>query len=84
MSYPSRTAMTSGVTNWVNDESAFVKYFIKALEGNTEQYICSKQLLSKFRMDVKNKTKILPKYGVIKDAGDNGGDFVFTLNMPSP
>jgi hypothetical protein len=35
-------------------------------------------------MDVKNKTKILPKYGVIKDAGDNGGDFVFTLNMPSP
>jgi uncharacterized caspase-like protein len=84
MSYPSRTAMTSGVTNRVNDESAFVNYFIKALEGNTEQYICSKLLLSKFRMDVKNKTKILPKYGVIDDAGDDGGDFVFTLNMPLP
>ena len=77
---PSRKAMTSGSLTEVPDESIFVKYFIDRLNKNEEPFISAEQLFSSFRMAVINNSEVLPQYGVIKNVGDEGGDFIFILN----
>ena len=74
---PSRKAMTSGSMTEVPDRSAFIQYLIKRLEGNTEKYLPSEQLFSSFRIAVINNSDVLPQYGTIQKAGDEGGDFIF-------
>lgn len=79
---PSRKAMTSGSLTEVPDESIFVKYFIDRLNKNEEQFMPAEQLFSSFRIAVINNSEVLPQYGVIKNVGDEGGDFIFILRKP--
>ncbi|WP_425392095.1 caspase family protein [Ekhidna sp.] len=74
---PSRKAMTSGSLSEVPDQSAFIKYLFKRLEGNTEKYLASEQLFSSMRIAVINNSEAMPLYGTINSAGDEGGDFIF-------
>ncbi|MCB2197100.1 MAG: caspase family protein [Bacteroidetes bacterium] len=79
---PSRKAMTSGSLTEVPDESIFVKYFIDRLDKNEKQFLSAEQLFSSFRIAVINNSEALPQYGVIKNVGDEGGDFIFILRNP--
>jgi len=79
---PSRKAMTSGTLTEVPDESIFVKYFIDRLKNNEDPFISAEQLFSSFRIAVINNSEALPQYGVIKNVGDEGGDFIFILKNP--
>jgi hypothetical protein len=74
---PSRKAMTSGTLTEVPDRSAFIQYLLKRLESNTDKYLTSEQLFSSMRMAVINNSDVVPSYGVINKAGDEGGDFIF-------
>ena len=76
---PSRKAMTSGSLTEVPDESVFVRYFIDRLNTNEEPFLSAEQLFSSFRIAVINNSDALPQYGVIKNVGDEGGDFIFIL-----
>ncbi len=76
---PSRKAMTSGSITPVPDESVFVKYFIDRLIKNKEKYLPAGQLFSSFRIAVINNSEVLPQYGVIKNVGDEGGEFIFIM-----
>jgi len=76
---PSRKAMTSGVLQEVPDESPFIKYLVKGLKDNSEKYLPSEILFSKFKSVVMNNssTSNVPQFGVIQNVGDEGGDFIF-------
>jgi hypothetical protein len=74
---PSRKAMTSGSLTEVPDQSIFVKYFIDRLIHNEEKTLSAEQLFSSFRIAVINNSDVLPQYGVIKNVGDEGGEFIF-------
>ena len=74
---PSRKAMTSGILQEVPDESVFVKYLIKRLEENEEDFMPSEFLFSSFKTAVMNNSPTVPQYGTIQNVGDEGGDFVF-------
>ena len=74
---PSRKVMTSGTLTEVPDESIFMKYLLKQLEENQDQYVSSEQLFSKIKMAVLNNSKTVPQFGTIQDTGDEGGDFIF-------
>ncbi len=78
---PSRKAMTSGAMTTVPDKSVFIEYLLKRLTDNTEPFLSSEQLFSSFKIAVINNspTKQVPQYGEIREAGDEGGDFIFTL-----
>jgi len=74
---PSRKAMTSGNLGEVPDESVFIKYLIKRLEDNEEDFLTSELLFSSFKTAVMNNSPTVPMFGVIQNVGDEGGDFVF-------
>ncbi len=74
---PSRKAMTSGSLTEVPDQSIFVKYFIDRLIRNEEKTLSAEQLFTSFRIAVINNSDVLPQYGVIKNVGDEGGEFIF-------
>jgi hypothetical protein len=76
---PSRKAMTSGTLKEVPDKSVFIEYLIKRLAQNNEQYLSAEQLFSSFRTAVINNSANgqVPQFGEIKEAGDEGGDFIF-------
>ena len=76
-SLPSRKAMTSGTLKEVPDESAFIQYLNKRLEENEDKFISSEELFTRFRRAVLNNSPNVPQYGTIKDAGDEGGEFIF-------
>ena len=76
-SLSSRKAMTSGTLKEVPDKSVFVEYFIKRLLDNNKKYISSGELYNSFREAVLNNSPNIPQYGVIQDAGDEGGEFIF-------
>jgi hypothetical protein len=76
---PSRKAMTSGIFTEVPDESAFLRFMVKRLIENNEKYLTSGQLFSSFEIAVSNNSNSVPKFGVIQDVGDEGGDFIFIL-----
>jgi len=71
--------MTSGSLTEVPDESVFVRYFIDRLNTNEEPFLSAEQLFSSFRIAVINNSEALPQYGVIKNVGDEGGDFIYIL-----
>ncbi|MEZ5073165.1 MAG: caspase family protein [Bacteroidales bacterium] len=73
----SRKALTSGNLTEVPDESAFVKYLIQLLEENNKEYLTAEDLYLSLRKPVENNSPNVPKYGVIQNVGDEGGDFVF-------
>jgi len=76
---PSRKAMTSGTLTEVPDKSVFIEYFVKRLKENENKYLSSEQLFMKFKNAVINNSPIrqVPQYGEIREAGDEGGDFIF-------
>jgi len=76
---PSRKAIMSGTLNEVPDRSVFMKYLIKRLQQNTVKYLPSEELFSSFRQAVINNSPIdqVPQFGEIREADDEGGDFIF-------
>ncbi len=76
---PSRKAMTSGSLKTVPDKSVFIEYLIKALERNNQPLISADQLFNSFKYNVINNSANgqVPQYGVISQADDEGGDFIF-------
>lgn len=78
---PSRKAMTSGTLKEVPDQSVFIEYLVKRLFQNTEKYLSAEQLFSSFRTAVINNSANgqVPQFGEIKEAGDEGGDFIFIM-----
>jgi hypothetical protein len=73
----SRKAMTSGTLTTVPDESKFMHYFIKRLNDTEGKYISARQVFFGLETAVVNNTSTVPQFGVIQDAGDEGGDFIF-------
>jgi hypothetical protein len=72
----SKKAMTSGDLTEVPDESIFVKNFIQQLLENKENYLSSEQLFFSIKPNVVRAIDLIPQFGTIKNAGDQGGDFI--------
>lgn len=85
MRMPSRTAMTSGTLTTVPDRSVFLEFFLKRLQENQDPYKTATEIFSSLRIAVGNNSPVVdqhgnrptPQYGVIQEAGDEGGDFIF-------
>jgi hypothetical protein len=73
----SRKAMTSGTLTEVPDKSVFIDFLVKRLYENQENYLPSEQLFFSFKPAVLNNTESIPQFGVVGNAGDEGGDFIF-------
>jgi len=73
----SRKAITSGTLKTVPNESVFIKYLLKQLNNNEEKFISASQLFNAIELPVGNNSENTPQYGVIKNTGDEGGDFIF-------
>jgi len=74
----SRVAITSGNDTEVPDESVFMKYLIKALTDNKEQYLTAqKMFITQIMEAVMTETKTEPRYGTLELAGHVGGDYIF-------
>ncbi len=78
----SKKAMTSGDLMEVPDESIFVKTFLKQLTANTESYLPAEKLFFNIKPDVVKQADLIPQFGTIKNAGDQGGDFIFFRRNP--
>lgn len=74
---PSRRAITSGTMTTVPDKSVFFEYLVKRLADNQEEFMTSQQLFDSFRQAVINNSMVVPQDGIIAEAGDEGGDFIF-------
>lgn len=79
---PSRKALTSGTLTEVPDKSVFVDYLVKRLDQNDNRYLPTEALFSTMRTAVINNSSMgqVPQYGEIREAGDEGGDFIFVRN----
>jgi hypothetical protein len=73
----SKKAMTSGDLTEVPDESVFVKSFIEQLSANKGNYLSSEQLFFSIKPSIVKVVDLIPQFGTIKNAGDEGGDFIF-------
>jgi uncharacterized caspase-like protein len=76
---PSRRAMTSGTLTTVPDKSVFLEYLAKNLHQNNSQYLSSQELFYRMRSAVIGNSPVVPQTGIIFQAGDEGGDFIFVL-----
>lgn len=76
---PSRRAMTSGTLTTVPDRSVFLEYLNKHLKDNTSRYLSSQELFYRMRSAVIGNSPVVPQTGIIFQAGDEGGDFIFVL-----
>lgn len=79
---PSRRAITSGGLEPVadggrNGHSIFAYYLIKKLTESEQRLIDSSRLFDRLKVAVTNNSNQRPLNGVIKDTGDEGGDFIF-------
>ncbi|MBM4165805.1 MAG: caspase family protein [Ignavibacteria bacterium] len=75
---PSRKAITSGTFKTaVPDKSVFADYLLKRLKENSAKYLDAENLYLNFKQAVINNGPAVPQFGVIYDAGDEGGDFIF-------
>jgi hypothetical protein len=73
----SKKAMTSGDLTEVPDQSIFVKNFLKLLSENTDDYLPSQKLFFMIKPTVVSAVDLIPQFGIIKNSGDQGGDFIF-------
>ncbi|MFH0843367.1 MAG: caspase family protein [Bacteroidota bacterium] len=81
-SISSRKALTSGGVEPVLDggregHSVFAYYLLKALDTNTKQYFDASQLFDNIKIPVINNSDQAPQFNAIKNAGDEGGQFIF-------
>jgi len=63
----------------VPDRSVFIKYLLKYLSNNKEKYLPAQRLFLEFKDAViqNSPTNQAPRFGVIHNSGDEGGDFIF-------
>jgi tetratricopeptide (TPR) repeat protein len=73
----SRKAITSGVLQTVPNKSVFFKYLADDLENNKARYFSANQLFQDIEIPVGNNSPNTPQVGVIRNVGDEGGDFIF-------
>ena len=73
----SRKAITSGNLTLVPDESFFTSYLLKVLKENEQLILPASSLFSRIYEPVLNNSPTVPQFGVIQQAGDEGGDFLF-------
>lgn len=73
----SKKAMTSGDLTEVPDQSVFVLNFISTLSENKDNYLSAEKLFFNIKPKVVNTIDLIPQFGTIKNAGDQGGDFIF-------
>jgi hypothetical protein len=78
----SRIAITSGGLEEVEDagkdgHSIFTYYLLKSLEDNQSRYLDATQLFNDFRIAVTNNSDQTPLLQVVRDTGDEGGQFIF-------
>jgi hypothetical protein len=78
----SRKALTSGGVEPVMDKgkenhSVFAYYFLQALRDNGEKYIDAGQVFDFLKIPVVNNSMQTPAYSPIRNAGDEGGQFIF-------
>lgn len=81
-SISSRKALTSGGVEPVLDggrdgHSVFAYYLLKALDSNTKQYYDASQLFDNIKIPVINNSEQAPQFNAIRNAGDEGGQFIF-------
>ncbi len=81
-SISSRKALTSGGVEPVLDggregHSVFAYYLLKALDSNAKQYYDASQLFDNIKIPVINNSEQAPQFNAIKNAGDEGGQFIF-------
>ena len=81
-SLSSRKALTSGGVEPVMDKgkenhSIFAYYFLQALRNNGEKYIDAGQVFDFLKIPVVNNSMQTPAYSPIRNAGDEGGQFIF-------
>ncbi len=79
---PSRQALTSGGIEPVMDggregHSVFAYYLLKSLMNNGSKYYDASQLYSTLKIPVTNNSEQSPQFQSIKNAGDEGGQFIF-------
>ena len=80
----SRKALTSGGVEPVLDKgkeghSVFAYYFLQALNKNTDKYYDAGQIFEFLKIPVVNNSYQEPAYSPIRNAGDEGGQFIFIL-----
>ncbi len=80
----SRKALTSGGVEPVLDKgreghSVFGYYFLQALTKNTEKYFDAGQIFESLKVPVVNNSYQTPLYNPIRNAGDEGGQFIFIM-----
>jgi hypothetical protein len=80
----SRKALTSGGVEPVMDKgkenhSIFAYYFLQALRNNSEKYIDAGQVFDFLKIPVVNNSLQTPAYSPIRNAGDEGGQFIFIM-----
>jgi len=83
-SLSSRKALTSGGIEPVLDKgkenhSIFAYYFLQALKNNTEKYFDAGQIFDFLKIPVVNNSYQTPAYSPIRNAGDEGGQFIFIM-----
>ena len=83
-SLSSRKALTSGGVEPVMDKgkenhSIFAYYFLQALRDNGEKYIDAGQVFDFLKIPVVNNSMQTPAYSPIRNAGDEGGQFIFIM-----
>jgi len=78
----SKKAMTSGDLMEVPDESVFVKTFLEQLAANREDYLPAEKLFFSIKPSIVKQVDLIPQFGTIKNAGDQGGDFIFFRRNP--
>ena len=57
--------------------SVFAYYLLKTLKDNQGKYFDVSQLYTKIKIPVINNSEQTPKLSPIKNAGDEGGQFIF-------
>ncbi|MDW8331670.1 MAG: caspase family protein [Cyclobacteriaceae bacterium] len=72
----SRKAITSGNLSEVPDKSYFLEYLLRVLEENEQDYLPASSLFARIYEPVLNNSPTVPQFGVIQQAGDEGGDFI--------
>lgn len=83
-SLSSRKALTSGGLEPVMDKgkdnhSVFAYYFLQALKNNSEKYLDAGQIFDLLKIPVVNNSSQTPAYSPIRNAGDEGGQFIFIM-----
>ena len=82
--FKSRRCLTSGRLEYVSDGNAgknspFAAYFIKFLQDNTKKKVACSELEQYVKTSVGNNSEQTPLGNAMKNAGDEGGEFVFYL-----